>query len=167
MAASIRTPEERPAVTAIEGAKKSWLTLLAYAGTAAFLGRMAWRQVVDILGRGDGDYQFRGADLVVLLVIGLGLFLLVRLIYATQNFLNSLRLDQGGELAKARVIDKWRKRGSEVEDYWIAYEYGEQLRARARLMNRDFQRLEVGDDLMVEYLPGNPTVTRIRMDLPA
>jgi hypothetical protein len=150
-----------PAVTAIEGSKKTWLILLVYAALSVVLGRMAWIRLAALLAR-SGDFQIQMSDLPALLLLGLTAFLVVRILLSLRNFINSLRLDQYGELSKAVVIHKWRKRSSEDEDYWMAYEYGDGWTAKLRLNRQGFQSASVGDEILVEYLPDNPEVTRVR-----
>lgn len=150
-----------PETTVVESSTKSWLILLVYIALTLVLARFAWRQIMAILSR-DGGWDLRSADLMTLLVLALCGFLIFRIFHSLKNFNNSLRLDRRGEVSAAVVVDKWRRRSDEDEDYWIFIEYGDGLRARARLNYRGFQNYKVGGDILVEYLPERPEVVRIK-----
>ncbi|MGD8621612.1 MAG: hypothetical protein PVH60_06665 [Anaerolineales bacterium] len=155
--------DREPEVTAIEGSKKSWLILLVYAALALVLGRITWTQIAPLLERLSG-FQFQSSDVPVLVLLAVFVFLIVRIGLSLRNFINSLRLDQNGQVSKAVVINKWRKSSSEDEDYWMAFEYGDGWRAKLRLNRKSFQSVSIGDEIMVEYLPEHPEISRVRQE---
>lgn len=152
-----------PGTTVIESSTKSWLTVLVYVALTLFLARVAWRQVSAIISRAD-DLSLRSSDLVTLLVVALCGFLVFRIFQSLRNFYNSLRLDRSGEVGAAVVVDKWRRKSDEDEDYWIVIEYGDGISAKARVNYRNYQSVNIGEDLLIEYLPEQPEVVRIKPD---
>lgn len=157
--------DRKPETTAIEGPQKSWLIVLVYAALTIFLGRIDWTQVAAILERGDG-LQLQLSDLGTLIILIVCVVLVFRILVSGRNLLNSLRLEQYGEIGRAVITDKWRKKSSEDEDYWMAFEYGDGYRAKMRLSYRGYRNVVIGDEIMVDYLPGQPQVVRIKRDLP-
>ncbi|MFZ5881918.1 MAG: DUF3592 domain-containing protein [Chloroflexota bacterium] len=122
------------------------------------------------------EAEFGPPSLVLPIVFGGigGLFVLIGLVILVSSisgifYINALRLR--GQQTKGIIFDRWQDTDSDGDTTcFVAYCFhadtpkGEQLITRAE-QNRDlYQRCEIGNSVIVRYLPGNPRVCHMRSD---
>lgn len=101
-----------------------------------------------------------------------GLFVLIGLAMLVSGisgifYVNALRLR--GQQTQAIIFDRWQDTDSDGDTtYYVAYSFhadtpkGQRLIARAE-QNRDlYKQYEIGDSVIVRYLPGNPHICHVR-----
>jgi hypothetical protein len=101
---------------------------------------------------------------MALVRIGMGLFvLLLALILSVAAwglFQTSRKLDREGSVTEGKIIDLWKEEFKKEVAYYVAYQFGDGVRAWQTVEQSLYEQLRVGDAVMIRFLPGAPQFSR-------
>ena len=83
---------------------------------------------------------------------------------AWAQFQTARELEQSGSIVQGTIVDKWIEviEGSKL--YSVTYRFGSNWEARTTIKPSAYEKLRVGDAVMVRFLPREPKISRPEWD---
>jgi hypothetical protein len=98
--------------------------------------------------------------IIAVLVLIIAFFGMVREVHFAHQ------LDAFATRTSAEITGKWISHSVDTTDYCVAYKYRNDQEVGASLNRSEYNRLEIGDQVSVFYLPDTPHISRIDRSAP-
>jgi hypothetical protein len=147
----------------------SVLSLVA-CGVAVYLIGMPLKELVGAKKLSPGIVTQAAAPeyMMALVWIGMGLFVLsLALILSAATwslFQTARKLDREGSVTRGEIVDLWKEEYKREVAYNVAYQFGDGLRAWQTVGPSLFEKLHIGDAVVVRFLPDAPQFSRPEWD---
>jgi hypothetical protein len=70
------------------------------------------------------------------------------------------KLDREGSVTRGKIVDLWKEEFKREVAYYVAYQFGDGFRAWQTVGPSLFDKLRIGDAVMVRFLPDAPQFSR-------
>jgi hypothetical protein len=147
----------------------SILALVA-CGAAVYLIRMPLKELVEAkrLDPGAVTQAVAPEYMMALVRIGMGLFVLLLAIIlsaAAWGLLGTAReLDRKGSVTLGKIVGLWKEEYKREVAYYVAYQFGDGVRAWQTVGQSLYDQLRVGDAVIIRFLPDAPQFSRPEWD---
>ena len=132
------------------------MTVVVRTGAAALAGLVVLAvSVVRMMDMGE-------IALLNLIMPAVGLFLIVLAVISALQFPAARALDTLGEGVEGRIVGKRTSSDSDGDNTcYVTYEFGVGYGAEQQVSQAIFRRLNIGDVVLIRYLPSDPEISRM------
>ena len=85
------------------------------------------------------------------------------LVAAVVRHLMARRLDCEGVLVEGMIVHRYAQYSDDYLYHYVVYSFSHAHQAKQEVLERDYERLQVGDRVMIRHLPSKPRYSRLEL----